>query len=546
VGPKRFLGGTFLLLTILTAALTWPQVRGLRDTVHDDGDPMLNAWTLAWVAHQLPRAPARLVNANVFYPERRALVFSETLLVPGIVAAPLHWLGAGPLLVHNLVFLSGFIISGLGVALLVRHLTASRSAAVLAGIIFAFLPYRIDHYSHLQLQQTQFIPLAMWAFHRLLETGTRRAGVWLGLCVAGQMLSCTYYGIFLIPYMAVVCGAMLAANGSAARQRIVPLAIAGAVALTVVAPVGRAYFNARSLVGERTVAEVAAGSATWRNYLATPETSALYGRTLARFGEAEKRLFPGFVALVLAALALWPPLSAARTAYALGLLLAFDVSLGFNGLTYPFLYEYVLPFRGLRVPARMGLMTGFTVAVLAGFGAARLFARLPSVAVRRSAAAVLGIIAVAEYASRPLTLPTFPVTPPEVYADVLADRGDGPTTTIFEFPATPKDDPIYMYFSTFHWQNLVNGYSGFFPPSYDRLRRSLEEFPDEESMRAIKERGARYLLVHGERLYGDRYETLKVDLAKRPDLRLVSRRPWERQFQHGEISVYRISYAGSR
>src|SRR5690349_6772001 len=132
--------------------MTYPQSLHLTDTVHDDGDPLLNAWALAWVAHQLPRAPAHLFDANIFYPERRTLAYSETLLAPGIAAAPLHWIGLGPLLVYNIVFLSGFIVSGAGTALLVRSLTGNASAGLVAGLIFAFLPYRIDHYPHLQLQ----------------------------------------------------------------------------------------------------------------------------------------------------------------------------------------------------------------------------------------------------------------------------------------------------------------------------------------------------------------------------------------------------------
>ena len=539
---KRFLAGTFLLLTVLTAVMTWPQVLGLRDTVHDDGDPLLNAWTLSWVAHQLPRAPARMFDANIFYPTRRSLVFSETLLVPGILVAPLNWLGAGPLLVHNLVFLSGFIISGLGVALLVRHLTGNSAAGVLSGIIFAFLPYRIDHYSHLQLQQTQFIPLALWAFHRLLETGRRRHGVLLGLFVAGQLMSCTYYGIFLVPYMGVVCGTMLLADRETARRRLAPLALAAVVTLIAVAPVGTAYLSAREIVGERPQWEIANGSATWRNYLGPPPVNVLYGTVLGQFGEAERRLFPGFVAILLSALALWPPLSVTRVAYGLGLLFAFDVSLGFNGLSYLVLYEYALPFRGLRIPARMGVMVGFSLAVLAGYGAARIMERMRSTAAQRAAVALMGVMVLAEYASKPMDLRKLTLSPPEVYADVLKDRGDGPTTAIFEFPATPYDDPTYMYFSTFHWQNLVNGYSGFFPPLYHYLSLSLANFPDDESMRAIKARGARYLLVHGERLYGDRYSEVIAGLEKRPELTLVSRRPWQLEDKHGEISVYRVSY----
>ena len=111
-------------------------------------------------------------------------------------------------------------------------------------------------------------------------------------------------------------------------------------------------------------------SATWRNYLAPPEVNALYGKVFARFMDPERRLFPGFVAVALAIVGLvprkrkHPSTSAPRhpenqravpLAYALGLLLAFDVSLGFNGVIYRGLYDYFLPFKALRIPARMGI-----------------------------------------------------------------------------------------------------------------------------------------------------------------------------------------------
>src|SRR5207302_869809 len=131
-----------------------------------------------------------------------------------IAAAPLRVMGFGPILVYNIVFLSGFIVSGAGVALLVRRLTERPAAGILAGLVFAFLPYRIDHYPHLQLQQTQFLPFALWAFDRLLAGGRLRDGVLFGLFTAGQVLSCMYYGLFLVPYLAVVCGVMLLARAA--------------------------------------------------------------------------------------------------------------------------------------------------------------------------------------------------------------------------------------------------------------------------------------------------------------------------------------------
>ena len=65
---------------------------------------------------------------------------------------------------------------------------------------------------------------------------------------------------------------------------------------------------------------------------------------------------------------------------------------------------------------------------------------------------------------------------------------------------SPGNDPTCMYYSTFHWQHLVNGYSGFFPPWYQGLAHAMETFPDHGSIESIKAHGARYSVVHGERL----------------------------------------------
>ena len=149
---------------------------------------------------------------------------------------------------------------------------------------------------------------------------------------------------------------------------------------------------------------------------------------------------------------------------------------------------------------------------------------------------------VLEYASTPLPLWSAPAAPPPVYADIVRDRGDSPTAVIFEFPTGHMEDPEYLYYSTFHWQYLVNGYSGFFPPSYLKVVRAVANFPDASSFDAIKSHGARYVIVHGEWLYGARYEELIAELDRRPDLKLISRHQWTRQDHHSEISAYRISY----
>ena len=538
-GPRRigFLIPTFLLFTVLTAVMTYPQMRHMRDAVHDPGDPLLNLWALSWVAHQLPIAPAHLFDGNIFAPERWTLAYSETLLAPAVVATPLLWMGVSQILVYNLVFVSGFILSGVGTALLVRDLTRSNGASIVAGIIFAFLPFRFDHYPQLQLQQAEWIPLALWSLHRVMRDGRFRDGLWLGAFVTAQVLSCMYYGIFLASYLVVVGGALMLSNISATRTRLPVLAAGVVLAVVLLAPVGRAYLGARQTVGERGGEESAAWSATWRNYLATPASNRLYGWSADRFGAHQRRLFPGLVALTLAAVALWPPWSAARAAYALGLGLAVNLTLGFNAPTYRFLYAHAPPFRALRIPALAAILVGFSLAVLAGFGIARMSARIKAPGARALLVLVCGVAALVEGCSTPVHLTMIPEAPPPIYADLLRDVGDAPAATIVEVPMTVGEDQTYMYYSTFHWQTLINGYSGFFPPSYQLLAVVMRGFPDARSLDALRVRGARYAVIHGELLEPETYQRLigKIDSC-RCGLTLVARRSW----QGREISLYRI------
>ena len=119
----------------------------------------------------------------------------------------------------------------------------------------------------------------------------------------------------------------------------------------------------------------------------------------------------------------------------------------------------------------------------------------------------LALLLLAEYASVPQVVDV-DTEVPEAYPDLVRDRGDAPTAAIFEFPNSFFDNPAYLYYSTTHWQNLLNGYAGFYPPSYFRLAEAVVNFPDERSMMEIRRRGANYVVVHGERLRGNRYETL--------------------------------------
>ena len=77
----------------VTCLMTWPQAVRL-DAVPNLGDPLFSTWRMSWVAHQLPRDPLHLFDANIFHPERRTLAYSDAILLPAVAAAPFLWLGA--------------------------------------------------------------------------------------------------------------------------------------------------------------------------------------------------------------------------------------------------------------------------------------------------------------------------------------------------------------------------------------------------------------------------------------------------------------------
>src|SRR5215207_5807740 len=201
--PGRTIGLT-TAFALVAALMTWPQVLVLKTHAVEHQDVYFNLWRLRWIAHVIATSPADLFNGNIFYPETGVLAFSDAMLVQGVLAAPLFWLGVPPVLVHNLWLLGAIVASAVGITLLARHLTGSTAGSAVAGIVFGFAPYRFEHFMHMELQWTVWIPWAFWALQRTIETGSSRFGLLMGLFIALQMASSVYYGVFLLMLIAVV------------------------------------------------------------------------------------------------------------------------------------------------------------------------------------------------------------------------------------------------------------------------------------------------------------------------------------------------------
>src|SRR5512140_794755 len=114
-----------LFLVASALFLTWPQGAHLRDAVIRHDDPFFSMWRLGWIAHALAAAPAHLYDANIFYPETRTLAYSDATMLQGAIGAPMLWAGVRLTVVYNLLLLAGIVSSGVGMLVLVQHLTVN-------------------------------------------------------------------------------------------------------------------------------------------------------------------------------------------------------------------------------------------------------------------------------------------------------------------------------------------------------------------------------------------------------------------------------------
>lgn len=533
----RSLWRAFLLVSffaVATGLLLWRQVVQL-DGVPDQGDPLFSVWRLSWVAHQLPRAPLQLFEGNIFHPHPHTLAYSDAMLVPGLAASLLLWLGVHQVAAYNVVFLSAIVLSGVTMFILVRLLTGRGDAALISGLLFSFCAFRLLHYSHLELQVAHWMPLALYGVHRVLVRGRVRDGLLAGGAIGLQALSSFYYGVYFVATLTCMLALLWLTGRVRWHRAAVPLLAGAGLAAAIVLPATIPYWQSRSVVGERDRGEVGTYSALPADYLVAHERS-VYRRWLNGAALGERQLFPGVVPLALTLIALWPPLNAMKLAYGAGLVFAFDASLGFNGEVYHWLYNYVPGLRGLRVPARFGMIVAMCLSVLAGYGLARLLGRL-----RRQSAAIATVIAVGVLAfaeSMPmLRLESISRHPPAVYDALPQDR----KVVLAELPFPASDRPAalecrYMYFSTFHWHKLLNGNSGFFPPAYHRLSERMEQFPSDDAIATLRTYGVDFVVVH-ENLYGaPEFARVTAALERRPEFRIVARDFWE----GGRVELYEL------
>jgi hypothetical protein len=368
---------------VLAVAATWPLTLELRSRLPDNlQDPSLIAWQLAWAGHALIHQPLHLFQANAFWPLSHSLAFTDPL----IGYAPAGLIGSGPgaaVVRYNLLYLFSYALAFAGTYALARELGAGRPAAAVAGIAFAYAPWRLTQSGHLHILSSGGVPLALFLLLRGYRRRSPRTVLGGWLVATWQIVVSVSIGLQLA-YVLIVLGLLAAVvwlrRGRPALDRGMLAATSAGVALmlvcsallaTALVRVANAHPEAR-----RSIAEVTFYSPPVKGLLAAPRDDRLWGGLGERILDREpyipeQALFPGAAVLLLAIAGLAAPTypRGLRIGLLLAVLVTAALALGFRlageWSPYRLLYELAPGWEGIRTPGRLVTLTLLGLALLA-------------------------------------------------------------------------------------------------------------------------------------------------------------------------------------
>jgi hypothetical protein len=276
----------------------------MRDTLSDYGDAKLVARILHWDFAQTFRDPGELFQLNFFHPARYVLAFSENFFGVSLFGFPLLAAGASAVLNYNVLLLLGMFLSALCAWALARHITGDPLASTVAGVVYAFLPWRMDQIPHLQFQWGAFLCLTLLFLVKYLEGGRRRDLVLYAVAFGWNALANVHFALF--------SGFLLAATLAWAWLRDLPskgrrtgaVILATAAACLPFLPFAAGYRVAEKLYGfRRFVSEIQVFSGRWTDFLSASDKNLFWGPLTEGFRAPERQFFPGAAALLLSVVA---------------------------------------------------------------------------------------------------------------------------------------------------------------------------------------------------------------------------------------------------
>ena len=407
---------------------------------------------------------------QVFYPIGVSLILHGYTEFNNVIGLALHPF-FNDVAITNLMVLLATFLSGFGVYLLTKELTANSTASLFAAIAFAFCPFRmIRIIGHIHMALTQFLPFAIWALLRMGKTQKVRYAVLSGLFFSLACYCNYYYVIYLliIFLLMIVYGIIRYPEW----RKIVffrNLVIAGVVAVFLLLPVA---YHTYLILKTGTAASFSADDTFYAkkaahvlDYLRMAPSN--HG-VLQFLGESPviwpySRVTSGWIVLLLFLPGLFFTLVKRPPYFGVLLftgfiffLLSLGPSLDINkNYTFPLPYSLIsgIPILShARIPDRFAIVVNLVMAVIAGYGLVYISGKISE---RNRKFFHLGAFSLLliELASFPFPIESF--DPPKIFNELAKNEGNGMLSLPF-YPGNIRAK-LYMRFQSVHKQKLIDG-----------------------------------------------------------------------------------------
>lgn len=488
--------------------LTWPLANYLETHMAEPHavarfDALYTAWALAWETHALAGAPAALLDANIYHPTRRALLYGPTSFGALPWFAPTFLASGNPALATNLMFLASLALTAWTLHLAVLGFTGSHAAGVVAASVLLTNRWLL----WLAPTAPNYTVLQYWPLIVLLAARPApRLRVLVPLVVLQVLTDPIYLGAGVLPPLGLLTLARIARP--ATRAAGFRLAAGLVLVMLCVLPVYAGYAAVRAANPHLAAQTVHVTTmhwtrSWWQAFTSTPAAIAVPALGLLPLGALAALLGarPGASSLGWCHGLLW---TVTGLVLALPLLLPPDAVPLLSAT--PVLHAIVSN-AALRVPARLAIGSMIGLALLAGVAFAACMHALRGLTrhrvvgplVRAAAAVLLAIAIYGEYASGtwlPLSAekwlpPVYPLFEVPRHDPELLRAIDAIPGPLLELPVTPREAAPFlhaqtMYRSIFHWHPLVNGYSSYWPASFARRMKLAAALPDARALAALR------------------------------------------------------------
>lgn len=454
------------LYALLTIGMTWPFAMRLKTHFADgSSDVWINPWGTWWTEKAISEGRSPYFTDLLFYPYGVSLVFHSFSHVNTAIALVLRpWLGyVGA---ENMAVLLAHALSGYTMFCLVRQITRSKMGAFLAGLVFAFFPYRMAESTHPGIVTTQWMPLYFLYLLQLVEKQRARHAVLAAAFLVLTALSYWHQMTFALVLSAAYLGYLLLVerdrwSKAVARNLIILMGLTGLMLVPFLYPIVCDQLSVSSSDFEASLTDGRGNDLI--AYLLPPKGHPLWGPIFERAHERIGTYRTGYVGLLVLGLCAAGAILNWRFARfwillaLLSMLLAIGPYLQVCGHATGILVPWSVPITQLlRHPLRFNLLLGFALAVASGIGLSCLMDRLTAVrsSLRYAFAGSALALVLVEYLSVPFPITTEATVPGFYY---LLDDSDG-QRAVLGLPMGRSPSKRYMFYQMIHGRPIVEGH----------------------------------------------------------------------------------------